>query len=145
MNTACNNNMKEVELPRIMHVPLCLAKYMYEEGKRYTPYDVINIIMTQYVEDDGLVPKCWDLISKWCLVAQQTDEICLDVSAITEPDREFVRWTAACIATTLGYKHGELGGKQVRQSGSTGDANTALANAVSQGVARVMLQQGMNH
>ena len=28
---------KEVEMPRIIHVPLCLAKHMYGEGKRYTP------------------------------------------------------------------------------------------------------------
>jgi hypothetical protein len=32
----CNNDTKEVELPHIMHVPLCLAKYMYGEGKRLT-------------------------------------------------------------------------------------------------------------
>jgi hypothetical protein len=98
---ACSNDQHKVEVPRIMHVPLCLAKYMYGEGKRYTPYDVHNIIMTQYVEDETeLVPKCWERISTWCLVAHQTDDICLDVSAITEPDREFVRWTAARIAMT---------------------------------------------
>jgi hypothetical protein len=142
---ACSNDQHEVEVPCIMHVPLCLAKYMYGEGKRYTPYDVHNIIMTQYVEDETeLVPKCWERISTWCLVAQQTDDICLDVSAITEPDREFVRWTAARIATTLGYKHGEVIGSQGQQSGLVGDANTALANAVGQGVAPVMLQQGTN-
>ena len=78
---------KEVEMPRIIHVPLCLAKHMYGEGKRYTPYDVNNIILTLFTNDEGNVPAFWEPISTWCLVAQQTDEICLDVAAITEPDR----------------------------------------------------------
>ncbi len=109
---------------------------MYGEGKRYTPYDVHNIIMTQYVEDNtGLVPKCWEQISTWCLLVQQTDDIYLDVSAITEPDREFIRWTAARIATTLGYKHGEVNRKAEHKTNSaiqtrgciaiTGDATDA--------------------
>jgi hypothetical protein len=29
----CNKMENDLEVPRIMHVPLCLAKYMYEEGK----------------------------------------------------------------------------------------------------------------
>ena len=66
---------KEVEMPRIIHVPLCLAKHMYGEGKRYTPYDVNNIIMTLFIDDAGIVPACWEPISTWCLLAQQTDEI----------------------------------------------------------------------
>ena len=133
-----NTNTKEVEMPRIMHVPLCLARVMYSKGKRYTPYDVNEIIMTEFADDAGVVPVYWEKIATWCLMAQQTDEICVDVLAITEPDRDFSRWLSARIASTLGYKYGEsVGGK-----GTTGDEHKALATAVGQGVARVMLQQG---
>ena len=80
-----DSNTREVEMPRIIHVPLRLAKHMYKEGKRYTPYDVNEIITKLYVDDVGSVPACWEPIATWCLLAQQGDEVCLDVAAITEP------------------------------------------------------------
>jgi hypothetical protein len=71
------SNTREVEMPRILHVPLRLAKHMYEEGKRYTPYDVNEIITTLlYVDDAGLLPAYWEQIASWCMLAQQTESLC---------------------------------------------------------------------
>ena len=139
------NNTEEVEMPRIMHVPLCLAKHMYEEGKRFTPYDISSIVQTLYEDDVGILPVCWATITTWCMLAQQSDDVCLDVAAITEPDREFARWVSTRIANTLGYRHGQSTGGQMRQDAAPKDANIALANAVGQGVARAIMQQGTNH
>ena len=78
-------------------------------------------------------------------MAQQVDDVCLDISAITEPDREFARWVSTRIANTMGYKHGQSTGDQRQQKATPGEANIALANAVGQGVARAMMQQGKNY
>ena len=141
----CNNTMKEVEFPRIMHVPLCLAKIMYSEGKGYTPYDVIDTIGETFADDAGNVPAYWESISTWCLMALQADELRLDVAAIIDPDRDFARWMYARIATTVGHRISETSGGLGQRHSTTGDDHKALATAVSQGVALVMLQQGTNN
>jgi len=79
------------------------------------------------------------------MLAQQSDDVCLDVAAITEPNREFARWVSTRIANTLGYRHGQSTVGQRQQGAAPRDANIALANAVGQGVARAIMQQGTDH
>jgi hypothetical protein len=82
--------------------------------------------------------KTWTLVKK--TISCDFGALVAEVDADPTVKKKF--WTCT---TTLGYKDGESRGGQGQQNGTTGDANTALANAVGQGVARVMLQQGMNH
>ena len=66
------------------------------------------------------------------------------MAAITEPDREFARWVSTRIANTLGYKHGKSTIGKSNKNSVPRDDNIALANAVGQGVARAIMQQGSN-
>ena len=84
--------MREVaDIPRLLHVPLILAKYLLTKGGSYTPYDVLEVIATEFVNDIGEVEKMWEPIIMWCLVAAQSNKIQIDVVAIIEHEPEFVR------------------------------------------------------
>ena len=135
--------MREVaDIPRLLHVPLILAKYLLTKGGSYTPYDVLEVIATEFVNDIGEVEKMWEPIIMWCLVAAQSNKIQIDVVAIIEHEPEFVRWTTTRLATTLGYNPTSTTGGQGHGTGTKGDTKVEIAEAVSRGVARVMLQQG---
>ena len=140
--TATVTTNEVASTPRLLHVPLILARHMLMEGKRYTPYDVLHIISTHFSDDAGVVGRHWYPITTWCLFAAQNDAIQLDVIAVIEMEREFARWTATRLHTTLGYTQGQQQEVQVQQGISPGNPNAALAEAVSRGVARVMMQQG---
>ena len=122
---ATDEDLVEIQLPRLLALPTFLAEFVMQQGGACLPHNLRAFVTTHINGGTSQVPReKWQLILDWCLAASQGERDGSSLLNLGVPktalcqDNEFLEWCERRLTTTLGQApaHGgtqaNIGGRQ---------------------------------